>query len=164
VQQRKERYNRVKDSKKYVMYYIFDKNRKIISERKNIVKITNELRSYVDRVVDARVAPPASNEIYDQFIKDVTEVQNKFKDVVKECIDKYIAALKEIPELKECTFDVGRYGVRFSVDYGETEIYRTYTEECEQRRDRQNEPSWHSALRRGENRRNDGDREESIFR
>ena len=91
------------------MYYNFDKNRKIISERKNIVKITNELRSYVHDKVDAIVPKPIAEDEANKVKEALKNLQNDYSSFIEARTKEFIEEAYKFEIFKGCVIEPSSY-------------------------------------------------------
>ena len=91
------------------MYYNFDKNRKIISERKNIMKITNELRSYVHDKVDAIVPKPIAEDEANKVKEALKNLQNDYSSFIEARTKEFIEEAYKFEIFKGCVIEPSSY-------------------------------------------------------
>lgn len=117
------------------MYYNFDKNRKIISERKNTMKITNELRNYVHGKVDAIVPRPISEDEANKVKEALENLQDDYTAFIEARTKEFIEEAYKFEIFKNCVIKPSHYARRFvlSTDCSDNPVIKEFEDALKER-------------------------------
>lgn len=105
------------------------------------MKLTNELRDYVNRRISETIPEPASKQDFLDVKKTCDDLETQYHTYMSECAKKFINVLKDDPSLKDISFEASveyrvrdGYTYKLSSDISKHEAVQQYHTDSEQYR------------------------------